>query len=54
MATAKVLLLTGEIVTVPEEEMIAFLEQNRTLFQMRKFKARRPRMVEEAAVTNKQ
>jgi hypothetical protein len=54
MATANVLLKTGKMVHLPEDEMITFLEQNRDLIQMRKFKARRQRTVDTAeAATSK-
>jgi hypothetical protein len=42
MAVANVLLKTGEMVQVPEEEITEYLEKNRDLIQNRKFKARRP------------
>lgn len=42
MAVANVLLKTGEMVQVPEEEIAEYLEKNRDLIQTRKFKARRP------------
>ena len=42
MAVAKVLLKTGEMVQVPEEDIAEYLEKNRELIQTRKFKARRP------------
>ncbi len=42
MVVANILLKTGEMVQVPEEEIIEYLEKNRDLIQTRKFKARRP------------
>jgi len=42
MAAANVLLKTGEMVQVPEEDIAEYLEKNRDLIQIRKFKARRP------------
>ncbi|MBV9386762.1 MAG: hypothetical protein JOZ78_10085 [Chroococcidiopsidaceae cyanobacterium CP_BM_ER_R8_30] len=46
MAIATVLLKTGEMVSLPDEQIAAYLEENRELIQLRKFKARRPRAVD--------
>ena len=50
MAFANVLLKTGEMVQVPEEQIAEYLEQNRALIQIRKFKPRRP-MIESSETT---
>ncbi len=51
MAVANVLLKTGEMVQIPEEKIAEYLEQNRDLIQLRKFKARRP-MIESSETTS--
>ena len=52
MAVANVLLKTGEMIQVPEEDIAEYLENKQHLIQVRKFKARRPLIDASAPASN--